>query len=52
MIGQRGYLLRSDSFLRSKYSTLVIDYLTGHTQDDVWWCILFVADIVLIDELD
>ena len=27
-----------------------MDKLTGHIQDDIPWCMLFVDDIVLIDE--
>ena len=29
---------------------LIMDKLTGHIQDDISWCMLFVDDIVLIDE--
>lgn len=29
---------------------LIVDGLTRHVQDEVLWCVLFLEDIILIDE--
>ncbi|KAM2329844.1 hypothetical protein ACFX1X_020752 [Malus domestica] len=42
--------LHQGSSLSNYLFALVMDKLTGHIQDDIPWCMLFVDDIVLIDE--
>lgn len=27
-----------------------MDELTGHIQDDILWCMLFIYDVILMDE--
>ncbi|KAL4198768.1 hypothetical protein AMTRI_Chr03g47660 [Amborella trichopoda] len=42
--------LHQGSTLSLYLFVLVMDYLTRHLQDEGPWCMLFVDDIVLIDE--
>ncbi|KAM2508308.1 hypothetical protein ACFX1W_030523 [Malus domestica] len=42
--------LHQGSSVSSYLFALVMDELTGHIQDDIPWCMLFVDDLVLIDE--
>ena len=42
--------LHQGSVLSPYLFALVMDELTKHIQDDISWCIIYIDDIVLIDE--
>jgi Reverse transcriptase (RNA-dependent DNA polymerase) len=42
--------LHQGSALSSYIFTLVIDYITKNIQGDIFWCMLFADDVVLVDE--